>query len=143
MAGRLTTAGRDAAINALLRGQALGAPATYFWAAFTADPGPTGSLAAEVVGGNYARVAYTASLANFSAPGASGTLNGRTTENSNLVSFPTASADWGSITHLALCSASTAGTIWVVFELAPARTVLASDTLTVPVGAADFELRDA
>lgn len=143
MAGRLTTLGRDAVLNALLRAQALGAPSPLFVAAFTSDPGASGSLAGEVTGGNYARVSYTPSLANFAAPVNSGTLNGRLVDNAAVINFPSASADWGTITHIGFCSASTAGNVWVVFELSTPRAILASDTLTVPIGALDFELRDA
>lgn len=76
--------------------------AGMYLALFTADPTDTGSVLNEVSGGSYARVALSG---KFSA--ASGT--GGTSANAASVVFPTATADWGTVTHVGFMKAGTAG----------------------------------
>lgn len=115
-------------IDAMLRAQALGAPATAYIALFTSDPTETGTAGTEVTGGSYARVAVTASLANWagtqnaaSTTASSGT--GGTTSNNAAITFPAPTANWGSVTHWALMDASTAGNAWIYGALTTAKTV--------------------
>lgn len=68
----------------------------------------TGSSITEVSGGSYARVAINNSGGGAPAWGtvASGSVN-----NADVVTFPTSSASWGTITHAVICDASTAGNL--------------------------------
>ncbi len=94
---------------------------TYL-ALFTADPGEAGSLAAEVAGGSYARV-----LAEWNAAATDG--GGATTKAMTAdETMPTASADWGEITHFGFASASSAGTLRWHAPLDVAKTILNGDT---------------
>jgi len=79
-------------IDHMLRGVAFTPPATIYVALFTAVTGlEANNPTAEVSGGAYARVAVTLSAAS-----------GRITANSGAVTFVEASANWGTVTHLAL-----------------------------------------
>lgn len=123
----LTNYAENKIIDALLRAQALGAPATWYVALFTADPTETGG-GTEVSGGSYARVAVAASLANFAGTQAAGSTvassgTGGTTSNNGAVTFPAPTANWGSITYFALMDASTGGNAWVYGALTVAKTV--------------------
>jgi hypothetical protein len=70
---------------------------TVYLALFTSDP-TDASTGTEVSGGAYARqtIAFNASVNGASA-------------NTSDVLFPTATASWGTITHIGLYDASTAG----------------------------------
>src|SRR4051794_41047719 len=114
-------------IDWLLRGQSYTPPATVYVALFTAAPSDTGG-GTEVSGGSYARVAVTSSLANWagtqaaaSTTASSGT--GGTTSNNAVITFPTPSANWGSITYMALMDASTSGNMLAEAALTTPKTV--------------------
>lgn len=111
-------------IDFLLRAQALTAignttaaagtgPSTVYIALYTANPSDTGG-GTEVSGGAYARVAITSSLANWagtqaaaSTTASSGTSG--TTSNNNAITFPAPTANWGSVTGIAVYDASSGG----------------------------------
>src|SRR5690349_20255539 len=70
-AGALTDYAENKLVDALLRGQSLGSPATFYVALYTTCP--TDSTAGtEVSGGSYARVAVTSSLANWAGTQSAG-----------------------------------------------------------------------
>ena len=69
-----------------------------YLAASTADPGEDGSTIAEPVGGGYARAAVGAV-----------TVTGSIITNDAPAVFPKATADWGTITHVAVYDAAEAG----------------------------------
>ena len=92
------------------------APTNVHMALFTSDPGETGSLAGEVTGTNYARKALSA-LMGVSASGL--------TNNSSDIVFNTASAVWGTITHVGVMPSS-AGSEMMVY--APLETPIYIDT---------------
>lgn len=88
-------------IDHMLRGQAFTPPATVYVALFTANTGlESNSPSAEVSGGSYARQTLTLSAA---AAGA--------TSNSGDLTFPTASANWGTVTSVAIVDHAT-NTTW-------------------------------
>ena len=123
----LTNYAENKIVDAVLRGQALGAPATLYLALFTAAPTDTGG-GTEVSGGSYARVAVTASLAHFagtqaaaSTTASSGT--GGATSNNAAITFPAPTANWGSITHAMIMDASTSGNGWIHGALTTPKTV--------------------
>lgn len=110
----------NALINATLRNTSYTSPATVYAALFTTttDDAAAGT---EVVGGGYARTAVT-----FGAPS-----NG-VTSNSGTVTFPTATASWGTVTHFAIMDAATAGNRLFHGALQVSKTVDSGDVFTFP-----------
>jgi hypothetical protein len=94
----------------------------------TAGSGGTG---VEVTGGNYSRYQLDPSTTNWantqaSGSGASSGTTG-TTSNSATVTFPTASASWGTITGIAIVDAATNGNILFYGALSTSKTVGSGD----------------
>lgn len=113
-------------IDHLFRGTAFTAPATLYFALFTAAPSDSGG-GTEATGGSYARVAVTPNSTNFrntqnSGTGAS-TGTGGVTGNLTAITFPAPTANWGSVTHLGVFDASSAGNLICWAALAAAKTV--------------------
>lgn len=77
-------------------------PSGVWVALHTADPGETGSLAAEVTtsGTAYARQSVTFGTA------ASGAAS-----NTNTITFAVATANYGTLSHFSICDASSAGNV--------------------------------
>lgn len=129
----LTNFAENKVVDALLRGQALGTPATWYAALFTSDPTETGAAGTEVSGGSYARVAITASLTNFAGTQSAGSTTassgtGGQTSNNAAITFPAPTANWGSVTHFAIMDASTAGNAWIYGALTTPKTVNNGDS---------------
>lgn len=80
---------------------------------FTAAPSDTGG-GTEVTGGSYARVQVTAGFTVTSGGSASNTSD---------VSFPSATADWGTVTHFGVFDASSAGNLLLWGALTESRIV--------------------
>jgi hypothetical protein len=97
---------------------------TVFVSLHTTDPGDTG--AAEIAGNAYARTAAT-----FTDTGA----NPTTASNSAIVSFPTATAGWGTIAYFGLWSAATSGNYQGSGQLDVSRIVNAGDKVQFLTGA--------
>ena len=132
-------------LDALFRAQAFAMPATIHVALYTAAPSDS-AAGTEVTGGGYARVAVTSSLANWAGTQAAGsttasTGNTGTTSNNNAVTFPTPSANWGSVTHFALMDAATGGNALVWGALNTAKTVNSGDAAPqFAIGALSFQI---
>jgi hypothetical protein len=124
MANNMTTFLADKLINHTLRNTAYTAPVTVYVSLHTSNPGKGGSHANEVTGGSYARIAVT-----FGAPSTSG--NYEETVNS-LVTFPTATADWGTITHIGIEDANAAGNMLFYGPLTNSKVVQNGDTFSIP-----------
>lgn len=123
----LTNFAENKLIDALLRAQAIGTPATWHVGLFTAAPSDTGG-GTEVSGGSYARVAVTASLANFAGTQSAGSTTassgtGGTSSNNNAITFPAPTANWGVVTHFGLFDASSAGNLWIYAALTVSKTI--------------------
>lgn len=124
----LTNFAENKLVDAVLRGQSIGTPATWYVALFTSDPTETGAAGTEVSGGSYARVAVTASLANWAGTQSAGSTTassgtGGVTSNNNAITFPAPTANWGVVTHWALMDASTSGNAWIYGALTASKTV--------------------
>jgi hypothetical protein len=91
-------------------------------ALYTTDP-TDADTGTEVSGGSYARQAVT-----FGSPS-----NGVST-NSASVTFPTATGNWGTITHIGIRDASTAGNLLYHTPLDTSKTVNTSDVFTISSG---------
>ena len=124
----LTNFAENALIDALLRGQSLGAPATFHVALFTSDPTEPGAAGTEASYTGYARVAVTSSLANWAGTQGAGTTvassgTGGASSNNNVITFGAPTSGPQTLTHWALMSASTGGNMWLYGALTASRTV--------------------
>lgn len=108
----LTNYAEDALGNHLLRNVALTSPTTVYVGLYTAPPGETGG-GTEVTGGAYARQAVT-----FGAPATPGVFT-----NSADVTFPTATANWGTVTDFAILDAVSAGNMLIYGTLTASKIV--------------------
>ena len=115
-------------IDHILRNTLYTRPTTVYVALYTDDP-TDGDSGTEVVGNNYARQS-----AAFSAP-----ANGATS-NSSDITFPTASASWGTITHIGLHDALTTGNLLFHSALTASKAVGEDDTFKINSGDLDVDL---
>jgi len=123
----LTDYAENKIVDAVFRGQSLGAPATYYVALFTSACSDS-AAGTEVTGGSYARVAVTSSLANWAGTQSAGSTTassgtGGQTSNNAALPFPSPSAPWGTVTHFGIFDASTAGNMWICQSLTAPKTV--------------------
>tara|TARA_B000000475_G_scaffold73797_1_gene59368 strand:- start:3140 stop:3523 length:384 start_codon:yes stop_codon:yes gene_type:complete len=115
-------------LDHVFAGAAYTAPSTKYLALFTAvADGEAGSVT-EVTGGGYARqtVAFTTS--------------GNTTSNNAAVEFPTATANYGTVTHVGVYDASTSGNLMAYAALSSNKTIETGDVFRVPSGDLDITL---
>lgn len=120
----------DALINHILRNTAYTTPGTSIYVAlYTTDP-TDADVGAEVSGGSYARVQVTV----WTAPS-----NGAT-DNTNVITFPTATVAWGTITHVGIRDALTAGNLLFHGPLTASKVVGVGDTFVFNAGALDVSL---
>jgi hypothetical protein len=129
MAGSLSNYAENALVNALLRNTAFTSPTTVYAALFTAVTDGEAGTVTEVSGNNYSRVAVT-----FSAPS-----NGATSNSSDLT-FPTPSANWGTIVGVGIYDASTAGNLLAYDGAITSKTVNSGDTVKILSGQLTFSL---
>lgn len=108
-------------------------PATVYVALYTAAPTDAGG-GTEVTGGSYARVSKTANTTNFPASSGGAIANGTT------VTFPTATADWGTVVAFGIFDDPTAGNLLVWADLTANKTVSNGDTASFAVGDLDITL---
>lgn len=143
-AGALTDFAENKLVDALLRGQSIGAPATFYIGLDTSACTETGG-GTEVTGGSYARVAVASSLANWAGTQSSGSTTassgtGGTTSNNGAISFPTPSAGWGTVVSVRWWDASTSGNAWICVTLSSSKTINSGDTVSFPAGALTFQI---
>ena len=112
----------NALINAVLRNTTYTSPATVYVGLYTSDP-TDADVGTEVSGGSYARVAVT-----FGAPS-----NGVST-NSADVTFPTATASWGTVSHIGIHDASTGGNLLFHTPLDTSKTIDSGDIFKITTG---------
>lgn len=111
----------DAILNHVLRGVAFPTLAgSVYVALHTADPTDAGT-GTEVTGGSYARVAVSRGTGSWAAP--SDNSGSQRTSNSAAITFAAPTANWGTITHVAIWDASTSGNLLYRQALTTNRTV--------------------
>lgn len=113
-------------------------PATVWiglWTSALSDSS-TGSTAGEVSGGAYARVSRTNNSTNW--PAASGTT--ATKSNGTAITFPQATASWGTVTYFCIIDAPTAGNILGWGALTQSKAIGAGDTAAFAIGDLDVTL---
>ena len=125
----LTNFFEAAIINHFLRNNAQTPAATVYLALFTAAPGEAGG-GTEVSGGGYVRKPVT-----FTDPAGTGA-----TANTGDVLWASATADWGTVTHVAVMDALTGGNMLVSSALTTPRAVVAGESLKFAAGAVALTL---
>jgi hypothetical protein len=130
-------------IDHVFRGTAYTAPATHYIGLFTATPSDTGG-GTEVSGGSYARVGVAAGAATWqdTAGGTAATSSGATgtTKNVGAITFPAATADWGTVTHVGIFDAATSGNLLAYGALAASQNVTNGVTYSLPAAALSFQI---
>jgi len=96
----------------------------------TADPTDDASGLAEPSGGSYARVATAGGDWNAAASGA--------IDNANAITFPEASASWGTLTHFALFDAAAEGNMLAHSSLTTPKAIGDGDTASFAAGELDI-----
>ena len=127
-------------VDHVFRGQSFAAPASLWFALYTAAPGDSGG-GTEVSGSGYARVSVTPSLNSWSATQGQATTgvasNGSSgsTWNKTAIQFGTPGAGgWGSVSHFAIFDASTGGNLLFTGALTGgSRTIQQNDTVSFPI----------
>ena len=100
---------------------------TFYVALFTVTPSDAGG-GTEVTGGSYARVAVNLTLANFAGTQSAGSTSSSTgtsgqTSNNGTITFPSPTANWGTIVAYGIFDSATGGNLWVWDALTTSRTV--------------------
>lgn len=103
------------------------APSTLYVGLFTAAPDDTGG-GTEVSGGGYARQS------------AAFTVSGNTASNSASIEYPTATASYGTVTHVGIFDASTAGNLMAYASLTASKAIDTGDVFRIPTGDLDITL---
>ena len=127
MAGSISDALEIELLDHVLKTGAWSVPANIYVALSTADPLDDGSGIAEPSGGSYARVVMNAWDAAAS----------RATENTNKITFPQATGNWGTITHWAIFDAITGGNFLAHGDFAVSKTCPTGTNLYIDVGDID------
>lgn len=105
------------------------APATLYVALHTANPDEDGSGAEVTTTGT----AYARQTVTF-------TTSGNTTSNDAAVEFPTATANYGTVSHVGVWDASTAGNLLAYAALSSSKTIETGDVFRIPAGDLDITL---
>ena len=109
-------------LNHVLRNTSYTSPTTTYVGLFTAAPSDTAS-GTEVSGGSYARQVLSVSTATEGIVTSSGDLT-----------FPQATANWGTVTHIGILDAITSGNLLMYTALNTAKTIETDDILKISSG---------
>ena len=126
-AAALSTYLQNKYVDWLLRGQAYTPPTTVYVALATSASGAS-ACGTEVSGGSYARVAVTSSLSNWAGTQSAGstTVSSGTsgqTSNNGAITFPSPTANWGTILSFCVFDASSGGNMLFYAPLTTSKTV--------------------
>lgn len=140
----LTNYAENKLVDAVFRGQSLGAPATWHIGLDTVSCSETGG-GTEVTGGSYARVAVTAGLTQFAGTQSAGSTvassgTGGTTSNNAVITFPTPTAGWGTVVSVRWWDAASSGNAWICTPLTVSKTVNIGDTVSFPAASLTFQI---
>lgn len=119
-----------ALIDHMFNKAAFTALTNVYIALYTAAPSDSGG-GTEVTGGSYARVTSATSTWTRSA---------NTIDNDNNEDFPAATASWGTVTHVGLFDAVSAGNLLCWKALASSKAIADGDTARFLAGDLDFTL---
>ena len=143
----LTDYGENKVIDALVRGQAIGTPATWYIALYT-DTCSDSASGTEVStsGTAYARQAVTAGLTQWAGTQSAGSTTtssgtGGTTSNNSAITWSASTASWGTIQSVGWTDASTAGNRWICINLTSSLNVSGSGfTVQFTAGTLQFQI---
>lgn len=117
-------------LDHVLGNAAYSAPATVYVALYTVAPTDAGG-GTEATGGSYARVAVTNNDTNWPAASSGAKANGAA------ITFPTATADWGTVVAFAILDAASGGNFLYWGDLTDNKTVDDGDTASFAIGELD------
>ena len=118
----------DKLLDHVLKGVSYTSPTTVYVGLYTSDPGDDNS-GTEVSGGSYARQILSVTTASA----------GIVTSSSD-VTFPQATANWGTISHIGILDALTSGNLLMHTELTTSKTIELGDIFKIPTGNLTAEL---
>ena len=116
-------------LDHVFAGAAYTAPGTHYLALYTAAPGETGGGTEVSTSGT----AYVRKAVAF-------TTTGNTTSNSAAVEYPTATASFGTVTHVGVFDAATSGNLMAYATLSSSKAIATGDVFRVPTGDLDITL---
>ena len=116
-------------LDHVFAGSAYSAPGTHYLALYTAAPGETG-------GGTEVTTSGTA----YARQSVAFTTTGNTTSNTAAVEYPTATASFGTVTHVGVFDAATAGNLMAYATLSSSKAIDSGDVFRVPTGDLDITL---
>lgn len=137
MAGSFSDFLENELLDHVFGGAAYTAPTTLYIALCTADPtdSGTGSSITEPSGNGYSRTSVTANSTNFPASSGGAIANG------TVIDCGTASGgSWGTITHIAICDASSAGNVIAHADLDASKVIADGDSFEIAIGDLDITL---
>jgi len=102
-------------------------PTAWYIALYTAPPSDSGG-STEVSTGGYARQSVTFSV------------SGDTASNTGAVEFPTATASYGTVTHVGVFDASSSGNLLAFSALNVSKAIDTGDVFRIPTGDLDITL---
>lgn len=105
------------------------APSTLYLALFTSNPAEDGSGTEVTTSGT----AYARQTVTFS-------VSGNTATTSAAVEFPTATANYGTVSHVGIYDASSAGNLIAYAALTTSKAIETGDVFRVPAGDLDITL---
>lgn len=117
----------NAVLNEAFGSVAFAAPANLFVGLSTTTIAAAGTGITEPSGGSYARVSVTNNTTNWP------TVSNQTKRNGTAITFPTATANWGTITWFFISDASTGGNILASGALTTSKAVDTGDTASFAV----------
>ena len=135
LGGDISTFLANEMLDHILDGATFTQPTASWLALYTTMPNAGDSGGTEVTGGSYARVNSSGS-AMWDAPNATGGF----TANTSTLTFPVASANWGTVLGMAIRSANAAGDMYFFKTLTASKTVYSGDTFRFSAGAVDITL---
>ena len=112
----------NALLNHSLKNTAYTQPTALYLALYTSDP-TNMDTGTEVSGGSYARQSVAFNAASLGA-----------TSNTSTVTFPVATAGWGTVTYLGIRDASTGGNLLYSGALSVSQTVATGNQLIFNAG---------
>jgi len=109
-------------LDHVLRNVSYTSPTTVYVGLYTTNPGE-GNTGTEVSGGSYARQVVSVTTA----------AGGIVTSSAD-VTFPQATANWGTISHVGLLDAVTSGNLLMYTPLTTSKTIETDDILKINTG---------
>ena len=113
----------------LLTGDAVTRPSSFYVALFTSNPDEDASGTEVSTSGT----AYARQSVSFS-------VSGNTASNSAAIEFPTATASYGTVTHIGVFDASTSGNLIAYAALSTSKAIDTGDVLRLPANDLDITM---